>query len=132
MKIQKHAHGMLQHFTNQPMLEVPQIMDANACHRKAFGQVRADRLDPLAQPCTELEEEWSVGRGHSFAGRCHHHYPVPVRQQRLAEGVDKAFKCPGRAGELPPRRPHKSWRADFQHPIPPCHGFALHYPSSLL
>ena len=73
------------------MLEVPQIMDADAGYRKAFGQVRANRFHPLAQPRTELEQGWTVGRRHPFAWRGHHYYAVPFLQPRLAEGVDEAF-----------------------------------------
>ena len=41
LKIDEDAYGMGQDFANQPVLIVPQIMDANAGHSKPFGQVRA-------------------------------------------------------------------------------------------
>lgn len=68
LKIEKHAHGMCQHFTDQTTVERPEIMDANAGYGKAFGQVRTDRFDPLAQPSIDLEQGRTVRRRHSFVG----------------------------------------------------------------
>ena len=37
LQIEKHADGMRQHFANQAMLKMPQVMHANALHGEAFG-----------------------------------------------------------------------------------------------
>ena len=91
MKIDENSHGMRQDFTNAAMVEVPEIMGANAGHGKTFGQVRADRFDFLAQPRAELEQGRTVRRRHPFARRGHYDHAVPFRQHCLAEGIDKAL-----------------------------------------
>jgi len=48
VKIQKDADSMHQHFANEAMLEMPEIMDTNAGDRKALGQVRPRGFDPRA------------------------------------------------------------------------------------
>lgn len=82
---------MSQDFANQPMLEGPEVMHANAGHGKALGQVRAHCFDPLAQTGTELKEERTVRRYHALPRRRHHTLSVPVRQDSLTASVEKAF-----------------------------------------
>jgi hypothetical protein len=78
LEIQKDADGMRQHLTNEAMLKMPEIMDANPRDGKAFGQMRPHRLDPLAQAFARLQQAWAGGRGHAFAGRREHHNAVSL------------------------------------------------------
>ena len=48
-EIEKHGHSRREHFANKAMLKMPQILDANAGHRKALGQMRAHCFNSLAQ-----------------------------------------------------------------------------------
>lgn len=91
MKIQKDADSMGQDFTNQAMVEVPQIMDANAGDGKAFGQVRSHSFDCLAHPGTEFEQGRTLRRGHAVPRRRHDKDSVPFSEQGEAKGIDKAF-----------------------------------------
>lgn len=91
MKVDKHADGMGQHFANEAMLEMPQVMDPNARDRKALGQVRPHRFYVLAQSCAEAEQGRRVWRWHPFARRRHHHDAVPFGQQLLTVGIDNAL-----------------------------------------
>jgi len=51
---------MSQDFANEAMVKVPEIMDANAGHGKAFRQMCAHRFDSFTQPRTELEQGRTV------------------------------------------------------------------------
>ncbi len=82
---------MGQDFANEAMVEVPEIVDAKTGHGKAFRQMCAHRFDSLAQPRAELEHGRTVRARHPFAGRRDHHDAVPLGQQRLTEGIDKAL-----------------------------------------
>ena len=75
------------------MLKMPQIMNPNPGHGKPFRQMRAHRFDSLAQPRTDSEEVKGVSRGHAFAWGRDDHHAMPLGQQGLAIGVDKAFIC---------------------------------------
>ena len=66
VQIEKHPDGVGQHFTDEPMLKVPETMNANAGHSKPFGQVRADRFDYLTQPRTDLEQRGACGGSSSL------------------------------------------------------------------
>ena len=90
---------MREDFANQTMLKVPQIMDAKAGYRKAFGQVRAYGFNSFAQPRADLQSQvglWGVVI--LFARGSDHEDAMPVRQQGLAKGIDKAA---GSAGTSP-------------------------------
>jgi hypothetical protein len=91
LKIKKDADGMGQDFPNQAMVEVPEVVDANASYGKAFSQVRPHGFDFLAYPGTKLEQGRLVRRGHALTGRRHHEDPMPLGQQSKAKGIDEAF-----------------------------------------
>ena len=67
LQIEEHPHGMRQHFTDEAVLKVPQLMDADASHRKPFGQVGSHGFHALAQPRTGPEQRRTVGGRHAFA-----------------------------------------------------------------
>ena len=48
LKIENNRNSVRQHLADQAMLEVPQIMDVDACHAKAFDEMRSDSFDLLA------------------------------------------------------------------------------------
>ena len=39
LEVEEHQHGMRQDLANEAMLIMPQVVDAEAGHRKALGQV---------------------------------------------------------------------------------------------
>ena len=100
-ELEKDGHGMREHLPNKAMLKMPPIMDAKAGHRKALGQLRAHGFNALAQTGADLQEGRTMGRRHPFARGGDHEDAMPVRQQSLAKGLDKAFiggHQPGKPG----------------------------------
>src|SRR5215475_16038148 len=87
----KDAHGRCQHFTNEAMLKMPQIVDTNTSHGEALRQVRTHGFNPLTPASADLQEGGTMGRDHPFTRGCDHEDPMPLGQQGLAEGIDEAF-----------------------------------------
>jgi len=73
------------------MLKMPQVIRTSACDGKVLGQVRADRLDALADTRTGLQQERRMRRGHALAGRGDQHDPLALGQQGLPEGINEAL-----------------------------------------
>ena len=103
LEVEKDPYGMSQDFADQTMLKMPQIMHAQAGDGKALGQMRAHGFYSLAQTGTELEQRGTMGRGHPFAWGGYDEDTMPLGQQGLAKGIDKAFVGGDQPGKA--RRP---------------------------
>ena len=105
LQIEKHTDGVGQHFTNQTVLEVPQVMHPNARYGKALGEVRTNRFHLLAPAGTRFEQGWLMGRGgfHIAALRRDNVHIGAHLQQSLSKGP-KGSRKPLSAGAQPLNR----------------------------
>ena len=92
MQVEKNADRVGQYLANQPVLIVPQVMDANPRDGKPFRQMRADRLNQFAPAlCGHPQRGYVARGGHAGARRGDHCDPVPVLQVLLPAGITDAL-----------------------------------------
>lgn len=89
-QIEQDGDRMGQDFADEPMLIVPQITHADARHRKAFRQLRTDRVDPLPPARTGRPHLGTMGTAPAVARRCNDDDPVPFGEQGVADGINEA------------------------------------------
>ena len=91
-EIQKHGYRMGQHFANQAMLKMPQVVDTNPMHSKAFRQMGPHGLHELAPTGAGLDELCRIQGGlHIFLAGRHHAHALLLGQWLLEGQFDKAF-----------------------------------------
>jgi hypothetical protein len=86
LEIETDPYGMREHFANEAMGHVPQLVNAQASDGNPLGQVRAHGFTALAPARADFEHGGTLGRGHSFARGGPDEDALPVRQQGLAKG----------------------------------------------